>query len=179
MQYTKTEAEQKLPSTRRLESRFDDGIFIASLAVKISWEGKLFMNKRLVAELAEELKRKRTSLLSDGDHGEIAPEIVDERKSEIEEHAQTDRMAKLTSHLRERGHETLRAIDVALDRVTVGNYGICQSCGDEIKPARLKALPTATLCIDCAKDMEKKTRSEGNGHVLYSRIDFDPLEGEM
>ena len=129
------------------------------------------MNKRLVSELAEELKRKRTSLLFDGGHGEIAPEIVDERESEIEEHAQGDRAVKLTSHLRERGHETLRAIDVALNRVAVGNYGICQSCGDEIKPARLKALPTATLCIDCAKDVEKKTRSEGNG-----RIDFDHLE---
>jgi RNA polymerase-binding transcription factor DksA len=55
----------------------------------------------------------------------------------------------------------------------------CQCCGDEIKPARLKALPTATLCIDCAKDKEKKTKVEGNNPVLFSRIDFDPLEGEM
>jgi DnaK suppressor protein len=137
-----------------------------------------FMNKQLIAELAEELKRKRSSLLFDAGCGEIAPEIVDKRESEIEEHAQADRAANLTIHLKERGHETLCAIDLALDRVAGGTYGICQSCGDEIKPARLKALPTAILCIDCANDKEKKTRTAGNSPILYSRIDFDFVEGE-
>ena len=137
------------------------------------------MNKRLIAELAEELKRKRSSLLFDGGSGEIMPETVVERKSEIEEHAQADRAANLTIHLKERGHQTLRAIDVALHRVAGGNYGFCQSCGEEINAARLKVLPTATLCIDCAKDKEKKTRTAGNSSALYSRIDFDFIEGEM
>ena len=134
------------------------------------------MNRRLVEELAEELKRKRTSLLFDGGNGEVAPEIIDERESEMEEHAQVAREANLTNHLKERDHETLRAIDVALDHVVVGNYGICQSCGDEIKPARLKALPTATLCIDCATDREKKIKAERSNPALFFRIDFDPLE---
>jgi len=136
------------------------------------------MNKQLVSELAEELKRKKLSLMCDG-RAEIAPEATD-KESEIEEHAQTDRAAKVTLHLKERDHENLRAIDAALNHVAIGTYGICQSCGEEIKPARLKALPTATLCIDCAKDKEKKARTpEGGGPVLYSRIDFDPLEGEF
>jgi RNA polymerase-binding transcription factor len=148
------------------------------LWLRKSLEGKeTFMNKQLMAELAEELKRKRSSLLFDAGCGEIAPEIVDERESEIE-YAQADPAANLTIHLKERGHETLRAIDLALDRVAGGTYGICQSCGDEIKPARLKALPTAILCIDCAKDKEKKTRTAGNSPILYSRIDFDFVEGE-
>lgn len=137
------------------------------------------MNKQLIAELAEALKRKRSSLLFDGCCGEIAPEIIDERESEMEEHAQVGRAANLTIHLKERGHETLHAIDAALDHMAAGTYGICQSCGEEIKAARLKVLPTATLCIDCAKDREKKTRTGGNSPVLYSRIDFDPIEGEM
>lgn len=38
----------------------------------------------------------------------------------------------------------------ALLRLERGEYGICASCGGKIGLARLKALPTATLCIGCA-----------------------------
>jgi DnaK suppressor protein len=139
---------------------------------------EMFMNKQLVAELTKELKRKKLSLMFDGGPTEILPEQTD-KESEIEEHVQTDRATKVTLHLKERDHENLRAIDAALDHVAIGTYGICQSCGEEIKAERLKALPTARLCIDCAKDREMKTRTPaGSGPVLYSRIDFDPLEGD-
>jgi hypothetical protein len=38
MQYTKTAARPKISFNAEAERRFDDGIFIASLAVKISWK---------------------------------------------------------------------------------------------------------------------------------------------
>ena len=38
----------------------------------------------------------------------------------------------------------------ALNRIRDGQYGTCANCCVEIAPARLKALPTATLCINCA-----------------------------
>lgn len=41
-------------------------------------------------------------------------------------------------------------IRAALARIEDGSYGICSSCGEEIAPARLEALPTATRCIRCA-----------------------------
>ena len=46
--------------------------------------------------------------------------------------------------------EEAREIRAALQRIADGTYGSCASCGAEIAPARLKALPTATLCINCA-----------------------------
>mgnify|MGYP003595974891 CR=1 FL=1 len=46
--------------------------------------------------------------------------------------------------------EEAREIRAALQRIADGTYGTCASCGAEIAPARLKALPTATLCINCA-----------------------------
>ncbi|ETW11550.1 TraR/DksA family transcriptional regulator [Roseivivax marinus] len=48
------------------------------------------------------------------------------------------------------GERELRAIDAALVRIENGTYGICQNCGEEISPARLKALPTSALCRTCA-----------------------------
>jgi RNA polymerase-binding protein DksA len=38
----------------------------------------------------------------------------------------------------------------ALARMEEGSYGICASCGVDIPAARLKAVPYATECIDCA-----------------------------
>jgi RNA polymerase-binding transcription factor DksA len=44
----------------------------------------------------------------------------------------------------------LEQVRKALLRLDAGTYGICQACGGEIGAHRLAALPTATLCIDCA-----------------------------
>ncbi|HEV7282146.1 MAG TPA: TraR/DksA C4-type zinc finger protein [Pirellulaceae bacterium] len=39
----------------------------------------------------------------------------------------------------------------ALQRIDAGTFGICESCGQEIARARLDAIPSVRLCIDCAK----------------------------
>lgn len=44
----------------------------------------------------------------------------------------------------------IAAVRAALKRIDLGTYGICTGCGAEIGEHRLDALPTATLCIDCA-----------------------------
>lgn len=46
---------------------------------------------------------------------------------------------------------TVQLIDAALARIKEGSYGICSSCGVKIPEARLKAIPYATTCIDCAE----------------------------
>jgi DnaK suppressor protein len=108
----------------------------------------------------------------------MALQEIDEPESEVEANTQLDRITTVDNHLEERGKNMLRAIDIALDRFAAGKYGSCQSCGGEIESARLKALPTATLCIDCAKEIETKnrTRAAVNNDLLYSRIDFDRPE---
>lgn len=40
-------------------------------------------------------------------------------------------------------------IQDALRRVTTGIYGICEHCGKKIEEARLKIMPTTTLCVGC------------------------------
>ena len=44
----------------------------------------------------------------------------------------------------------LGAVDQALGRVDTGTDGRCESCGEQIAPARLAARPAAALCIGCA-----------------------------
>jgi DnaK suppressor protein len=51
--------------------------------------------------------------------------------------------------LRENAQHLLTKVEDALERFDRGVYGICEQCGQEIDPARLKALPYATLCLRC------------------------------
>ena len=44
----------------------------------------------------------------------------------------------------------------ALERIRQGTYGECQSCGGEIEPKRLEALPFARYCIKCQEETERK-----------------------
>ena len=49
----------------------------------------------------------------------------------------------------------LERVERALSRMEAGTYGRCECCGAEIDYARLKALPHATLCIDCQPRAER------------------------
>jgi RNA polymerase-binding protein DksA len=53
--------------------------------------------------------------------------------------------------LRQGTARTLEQVDKALERMAVGTYGVCARCGEEIDFARLKAIPQATLCMNCRK----------------------------
>lgn len=45
----------------------------------------------------------------------------------------------------------IAAVRAAIGRIDAGHYGKCLSCGTDIAPARLAALPEATMCMECAK----------------------------
>jgi len=44
----------------------------------------------------------------------------------------------------------LREIEAALERISLGTYGQCTSCGEPIAKERLEALPYTNHCIECA-----------------------------
>ena len=46
--------------------------------------------------------------------------------------------------------ETLEDVERALGKLEEGTYGRCETCGNEINPVRLEAMPAARYCIDCA-----------------------------
>ena len=50
---------------------------------------------------------------------------------------------------RDRERKLIRKIDRALKNIAERNYGYCLFCGAEIGFERLKARPTASMCIDC------------------------------
>jgi DnaK suppressor protein len=51
--------------------------------------------------------------------------------------------------LRQNAEQLLTKVQDALERFEQGTYGVCKHCGTEIDPARLQALPYASLCLRC------------------------------
>ena len=45
----------------------------------------------------------------------------------------------------------LKNIDLALEKIKKGRYGICEKCGQEIDEKRLKIYPEARFCLKCKK----------------------------
>lgn len=50
--------------------------------------------------------------------------------------------------------EELRQVIHALDRIEQGEGDVCERCGNDINPERLKVLPWASLCVRCAEAAE-------------------------
>ena len=55
--------------------------------------------------------------------------------------------------------DVLASVEQALKKYESGTYGICDHCGQPIEPARLEALPQATLCLNCKAQQTKNART--------------------
>jgi DnaK suppressor protein len=49
----------------------------------------------------------------------------------------------------------LRKVELALKRISAGDFGVCADCGDTIGLKRLQAVPWATNCIACQEQSEQ------------------------
>jgi len=58
--------------------------------------------------------------------------------------------------LDENYRDILERIAEALRKIEDGTYGTCDRCDTPINPDRLRAIPYATLCIDCQERMERR-----------------------
>ena len=56
--------------------------------------------------------------------------------------------------LRRSQEHLLADVEDALRRLGDGTYGRCRHCGQPIDSARLRALPTAALCLSCQAHLE-------------------------
>ena len=45
----------------------------------------------------------------------------------------------------------LKGVNIALEKIADGKYGICENCGKEIDEKRLMACPEAKTCLKCGQ----------------------------
>ncbi len=68
----------------------------------------------------------------------------------------TDNM--IEKAIQEKQEKELVEIEEALKKIENGEYGICEMCGEPIKPLRLKIKPFAKYCIICREIVEKEPK---------------------
>jgi len=112
----------------------------------------------------------RKELLSRADPSTIPnPLAPDERDSDEADAAISTDMREHALWLVQGHRQKLELIEQALQRITDGSYGRCQTCGSSINPERLEALPYATQCIRCQQQAERHGRGQGRGRDTTKR----------
>ena len=100
--------------------------------------------EELKAELEERLVAMQARLAS------IKKEVTQEHSGDSAEQAQVRENDEVVDAIGNETRQSLHAIQVALDKIADGSYGACEACGEDISEARLKAIPEATRCVNCA-----------------------------
>lgn len=54
--------------------------------------------------------------------------------------------------------ERVNRLAAALERLNDGQYGTCVECGEDIAPARLRAMPEVQTCVRCQDRLERLGR---------------------
>lgn len=84
----------------------------------------------------------------------IQEAMPDSADNEIADSATETLTMELDAAYQRRATSRLYAIESALQRLRLGQYGVCITCGKEISRARLEAIPWTPYCRDCAQEQE-------------------------
>jgi YteA family regulatory protein len=71
---------------------------------------------------------------------------------------------------------TLQDINMALERIADGSFGLCLSCGHQIEKERLEALPYARYCVNCKKLREEQGKEEGDERPVEELVLYPPFQ---
>jgi RNA polymerase-binding transcription factor DksA len=106
------------------------------------------IRERLLARRRELLTRYHDVLALAEEEQSAEPELVDAANEQWD--------LRVLSMLTDTDARSLEAVLAALQRLEAGRYGTCACCGSRIEPMRLRILPEAAECFDCAEFAEDK-----------------------
>jgi len=79
----------------------------------------------------------------------------------------------------EAASEQLARINAAIERCRAGVYGVCEMCEGNIPKARLDALPFATRCVKCQRDVERASDIEEHNERPIKNHMFVSVEEDL
>jgi len=112
-------------------------------------QGAFNPRKVLLEQMAELKVERNIDAIEKGDEIDLA---TGEISRELD--------AKITM----RHYKQVKEIQDALERLKLGEYGICEDCGEPIPEQRLRLFPAARLCVRCQEEqdhLEKLRESQG------------------
>ena len=117
------------------------------------------LRSRLESErgrLIEDLEQLKANANTTEDRREGSP--FGKREEEATETLELEKRLALERRIREQ----LVGVEHALHKFEEKTYGLCDSCGQPIDPARLEALPQASLCMNCKAQQAKNAKGKSS-----------------
>jgi len=154
--YSGVQAELRLRGDNLLISSY----FKVRKDLKMGTKAKKDSKNKTYSEIKRDLEKQRTTLLTEA--GVIIGSGINQNQEnlpDVGDQASAVADQNFLLRLKEREQKLLKKIDEALARINQGNFGICESCGEEIGYKRLKARPVTTLCIECKTQQEKEEKT--------------------
>jgi DnaK suppressor protein len=81
--------------------------------------------------------------------------VDEDSAQDIADRAASSYTKEFLFHQSNNDRQLLQMVEGALDRIREGNFGECISCGKEINPKRLEAVPWTRHCIECQEKLEQ------------------------
>ena len=106
----------------------------------------------------------------------LLKELRSESPGDVIDAAVDSAQDEISSQLAEVESRELASIENALERMRNGLYGTCEYCGCKIPMARLNALPYATMCIACQREVERTGAGSSGREAGESR---EELAGDL
>ena len=117
------------------------------------------LRSRLESErgrLIKELEQLKASANTTEERREGSP--FGKREEEATETLELEKRLALERRIREQ----LVGVEHALHKFEEKTYGLCDNCGQHIDPARLEALPQASLCMNCKSQQAKNAKGKSS-----------------
>jgi len=131
--------------------------------------------KDALAKMRAILVKRRDALRSAlaGDLS-LLKELRSQSPGDLVDAAYDSAQDEISSQLAEVESRELASIENALERMQEGSYGQCEVCGGRIPVARLQALPYATMCIGCQRELERSGEAGGQraGEPIGGELEF-------
>ncbi|HTS58770.1 MAG TPA: TraR/DksA family transcriptional regulator [Terriglobales bacterium] len=114
-----------------------------------------YFRKRLETR-QQELRRMVSRTQQDGRSAD------EDTAQDIADRAASSYNKEFLFHQSNNDRQLLQMVDGALSRIREGSFGECISCGKEINPKRLEAVPWTRHCIDCQEKLEQGRLEEAS-----------------
>ena len=110
---------------------------------------KLEAFKKRLETRQQELRRMVSRTEQDGRR------VDEDSAQDIADRAASSYTKEFLFHQSNNDRQLLQMVEKALSRIREGSFGECISCGKEINPKRLEAVPWTRHCIECQEKLEK------------------------
>jgi len=112
--------------------------------------------KKRLETRQQELRRMVSRTQQDGRSAD------EDTAQDIADRAASSYTKEFLFHQSNNDRQLLQMVEGALSRIREGSFGECISCGKEINPKRLEAVPWTRHCIECQEKLEQGRLEEAS-----------------